>query len=187
MIKARARVVDQPPAKGGAQALLETLIGPTRGEAELHAHAKRLQLPVTRADKVLGKLTLDRRINSYDGRAKWNGKAVTVSVSADEGGDPDAGIQVAHALWRAQARWSRRVSDFAVAKLLKLKNENWLDENEKPVTAKEFRRRMKLETVSVYGDGSFAFWHDDGELFWGHAIQVSGDLKSGPRDADIPG
>jgi hypothetical protein len=46
---------------------------------------------------------------------------------------------------------------------------------------------MTLQSVSTYADDSFGFWHDDGDLFWGHAIQVTGSLKEGPKDADIPG
>jgi hypothetical protein len=46
---------------------------------------------------------------------------------------------------------------------------------------------MKLETISVSSDGSFNFWHDDGDLFYGHAIQVGGNLVEGPTYADIPG
>jgi hypothetical protein len=46
---------------------------------------------------------------------------------------------------------------------------------------------MRLKSVTVYPDGSFDFWHDDGDLFWGHSIQVSGDLLDGPTHADIPG
>ncbi|TWU34194.1 hypothetical protein [Novipirellula artificiosorum] len=30
-------------------------------------------------------------------------------------------------------------------------------------------------------------WFDDGDLFWGHAIMVSGDVENGPDDAGIHG
>ncbi len=29
--------------------------------------------------------------------------------------------------------------------------------------------------------------HEDGGMFGGHAINVSGNLQEGPTDADIPG
>ena len=68
-----------------------------------------------------------------------------------------------------------------------LKNRTWVEEGEKKVTAAQFRKRMKLESVSFYPDGSLEFCHDDGDLFWGHTILVSGTLRRGPTDADIPG
>jgi hypothetical protein len=46
---------------------------------------------------------------------------------------------------------------------------------------------MTLESITVTPDGSFDFWHNDGDLFYGHSIQVSGNLSQGPTHADIPG
>lgn len=46
---------------------------------------------------------------------------------------------------------------------------------------------MKLEAITVRPNGEFEFWHDDGDLFWGHSILISGDLNHGLEDADIPG
>ena len=46
---------------------------------------------------------------------------------------------------------------------------------------------MTIESVTVYSDGEFEFWHSDGDLFWGHSIQVSGNLSDGLTDIDTPG
>jgi hypothetical protein len=51
----------------------------------------------------------------------------------------------------------------------------------------EFKARMALESVTVEADGSFQFWYGDGDLFWGHSIQVSGNLAEGPTDASLAG
>jgi hypothetical protein len=74
-----------------------------------------------------------------------------------------------------------------VEKLLPLKNDSWLGENERELTPADFKKKMKLQSINVAGDGSFEFWHDDGDLFWGHSIQIRGKLKDGLVDADIPG
>ena len=71
--------------------------------------------------------------------------------------------------------------------LLPLKNENWLDEGEAELSADQFKSRMTLESVTVEPGGSFDFWHNDGDLFCGHSIQISGSLSEGPTRADIPG
>lgn len=55
------------------------------------------------------------------------------------------------------------------------------------MTAEQFKARMKLEGITPHPDGPFDFWHDDGDLFWGHSIQISGNLSEGPTHADIPG
>jgi hypothetical protein len=46
---------------------------------------------------------------------------------------------------------------------------------------------MRLTSITVGHGGRFTFWHEDGDLFWGHSITVSGTLAKGPTDADIPG
>ena len=83
--------------------------------------------------------------------------------------------------------WKENVDDFAVKKLLSLKNDVWLGEDESPLNADQFKSRMTLQSVSIYPDGEIEFWHDDGDLFWGHSIQISGSLGEGLTDADIPG
>lgn len=68
-----------------------------------------------------------------------------------------------------------------------MKNDNWLDEDEHEVSADEFKQRMSLDAITVNPDGTFDFWHDDGDLFFGHVIKVSGHIDSGLRDAGIHG
>lgn len=46
---------------------------------------------------------------------------------------------------------------------------------------------MELESVQVYGDGRFEFWFNDGGLFWGRAIHVTGSLTEGPTGAQMEG
>ena len=86
-----------------------------------------------------------------------------------------------------QAAWRKRIEKLAVKELLADRNGAWLSEGEKPVTAAQFAKRMKLESLTANPDGSFSFWHDDGGLFWGHAIQVTGNLKEGLTGVDTPG
>ena len=71
--------------------------------------------------------------------------------------------------------------------LLPLKNETWLEEGESPFSAEKFKSRMMLQSISIYPNGDIEFWHDDGDLFWGHSIQISGSLDEGLSEADIPG
>lgn len=46
---------------------------------------------------------------------------------------------------------------------------------------------MKLESISIQPNGEFEFWHNDGDLFYGHSIQISGSLEKGLTHSDIPG
>jgi hypothetical protein len=171
----------------GARAELIEILGPADADEELTRRSIELQQPTTIEDEVFGTLVLDRRVDWYETRATWGTTKVQLYVSPDEQGGLQSSLRTAKALWSDQAAWDRRVRDYAVQELLRLKNESWLEEGEAHVSPEQFRSRMTLESLTVYPDGEFEFMHDDGELFWGHAIQVCGDLVDGPNDADIPG
>lgn len=172
------------PEDEGPQGLIDQIIGED-GDAELHAISQEMQKPVTHEDSRFGTLTLDRRVDWWEAEAQWNGQAVKLHV--DGGADPAPGLRTAYALWDDQPGWTQRVQQYAVDDLLKLKNDNWRDDDEPEVSAEEFKSKMTLESITVHADGSFSFWHDDGDLFYGHAIKVGGSLSEGPTYTDIPG
>ena len=111
----------------------------------------------------------------------------TLALAAGEPAGAEACREVARALWDAQPAWTARITDHATAELLEIKNCSWLDEGESPITPEQFKQRMVLEAVTVEADGSFEFSYDDGDLFWGHAIDVGGSLADGPTHAGISG
>ena len=110
---------------------------------------------------------------------------VVFTKSAD--GSIEDAIKTAETLWADEAGWKQRADDYAVEKLLPLKNASWLEDNDVEVTSNEFKARMKLVSITVEGKGRFTFWHEDGDLFWGHSIEIRGTLEVGLIDADIPG
>ena len=82
---------------------------------------------------------------------------------------------------------------FAADKLLSLANDWEADAagNEEreaeEITREDFMTRMELDAVQLYEDGAFDFWFNDGDLFWGHSIHVTGSLGAGPEDAQMEG
>jgi hypothetical protein len=171
---------------GELRATLIELIGEEADE-ELTRRAAELQEPATIDVGFFGTLTLDRQVDWWQTEQVWAGTPVSLSITPAQDGDVASVAKTAEALWRNQAEWDQRVRARAIDKLLALKNENWRDEDEAEVTAAEFNRRMKLESVTVDPDGGFEFWFEDGDLFLGHSIRVWGNLTDGPTDADIAG
>jgi hypothetical protein len=143
--------------------------------------------PKMREHSRFGTLVFDPRVDWYSGRARWGAVEVDINVSATEDAEIDRALEVAEQLWRDQASWDRRIREFAVRKLLPMKNKTWLDEDERELTQDQFEARMTLESITVDPDGGFDFMHADGDLFWGHAIEVTGNLKDGPTGAHTPG
>jgi hypothetical protein len=186
VVRIRARVVEESVI-GMPQAELLEFLGPDRSDSEMNQAAVDLQKPVIHQDHQFGQFTLDRRVNWYSAETEWNGAVVTLNVTLDDSRTIDGALEVARTLWKNQGQWAKRIEDYAVQELLPLKNGSWLDEGEAELTADEFKARMALESITADPDGSFDFWHNDGDLFWGHCIQISGNLSEGPTGADIPG
>jgi hypothetical protein len=156
-------------------------------DLQLEAISAELQKPVKVDTVQFGTLELDRRLGDYKGVALWCGTQVGISLSCADIEKPFNVIAVASELFSAQSDWNSRVQAFAVERLLPLKNDSWLDEGDFEVSPEEFVSKMTLEEISFDEGGAFSFWHDDGDLFWGHSIMVSGELGKGLTDADIPG
>ena len=182
VVKIHARVSDDNP-----QALLEDVIQVGFPDIELENYLVELKKPITYKDEVFGLLTYDRQVNWYSVNVNWIDKSIKLNLSLESTDGLESALRIAHILYNDKIIWDNRVKDYAVHKLLPLKNESWLEEDETEVTEIQFKKRMSLESITVYPDGSFEFWHDDGDLFWGHSILISGDLEKGPADADIPG
>ncbi|WP_417394473.1 DUF2262 domain-containing protein [Gimesia chilikensis] len=185
IIQVQARVAPHP--NGFLQAIASEIISINGTDAELSLVAEELLEPMVVDDPQFGPLTLDRSVDWYSGTVIWDGAQVQLNVSWENSDDIQQALEVARKLWENEAEWAARVDNFAVSKLLELKNDSWLDEDEPQVTPAEFKARMTLEAITVYDDGDFDFWHSDGDLFWGHAIQITGNLTEGLQYADIPG
>jgi hypothetical protein len=171
----------------GTRAVFEKSLPLEERDNELLAIGKQLRKPLVVSTRMFGDLVLNRKLNWFEGEANWNGGPIDLQFKTDSSGSIDTALKTAEALWSNQSRWKREVDGFAVKELLAIKNDAWLGEDELPLTADEFIGRMELMSISFSGDGSFEFWHDDGDLFWGHSIQVCGNLKDGLTNADIPG
>lgn len=182
----RARVVEDSII-GIPKAEAVEYLGVDDSDPELNRASQELQKPVIHRDPEFGDLTLDRSVNWYSGDTEWNGVEIKLNLKLEEAADLEPALGAARKLWSDQPGWTQRVNEFAVKELLSLKNESWLDDGDAELTAEMFLDRMTLESITIGPDGDFDFWHDDGDLFWGHSIQVGGSLDGGLKHADIPG
>jgi hypothetical protein len=186
VLRVQARVVRES-VLGRPQGLLDSIIGPDTSDPELNACARELQKPVTFEDSTFGTFTLDRRINWFETQTEWNGNRINLYLDAEKDSEIQDALTTARSLWQDLGSWTKKIQDYAVNELLELKNETWLAKNEEEITADQFKSRMTLDSITVSPDGDFEFLHNDGDLFYGHAISISGNLEEGPNDADIPG
>ena len=80
----------------------------------------------------------------------------------------------------------KKAKEYSAHKLLELKNDSWLEEDEKEVTEKEFKERIKFTGLHIFSE-SANFYFDDDDLFWGHTIEVTVNQKLEFTNADIAG
>jgi hypothetical protein len=152
---------------------------------ELKNILKEQTKPIIYTDETLGEFTLNKRFNKYTGKIKWNNKKIELDIEKYTGKRLNDVFIVANELIKEQSMWGKKINEFAVEKLLKLKNKSWLEEGEKEITAEQFIKKMKLESINVSLKNKFEFYFDDGELFWGHGITVYGNLEKGPLRAEV--
>ncbi|MBN2445109.1 MAG: DUF2262 domain-containing protein [Phycisphaerae bacterium] len=185
IIRFQARLDESCQAE--PHALWVNSVGHAEDDVELNAFLAKYLEPVTLDDSVLGTFTLDRRFGCWTAEIDWLGAITSLRVEPRDESKPEHALRVAREFWESQTEWTRKTIDLAVAKLLNLKNEEWLAEAETPATAADFHQRLTLESLSVRPDGSFEFIYDDGNLFWGHAIVVKGTSTGGLSSATLAG
>lgn len=152
--------------------------------------------PILLKDEVLGTLTLDRELSTFDGTCRWMGSEVRISLDVDmeKKASWTRAVNVMKKLLADQETWDKALRAMAAQKLTVRANE-WLADNDQtdrdpekdPITEEEFARRIVLTDFSVSPGGRFTAWFEDDDLFWGHVITVDGTLKKGAVDADIQG
>jgi hypothetical protein len=166
------------------RAVVEKVLTADQRDKTLRLLSERLQEPVVVSTRRFGDLVLNRKLDWFEGKAKWNRREVMLHLDPDEDSGIAGAIKTAESLWADQAAWTRKVEQFAVDHLLETKNDGWLAEGEREFTPAAFKRAMKLQSIHFFGDGGFEFW-DDGSLFGYHAIHIRGTLKGGLTDVDV--
>ena len=174
---------------GGPQAWLHAIAPERPFRSELVQVAEDLGKPVTTEDPQFGTFTLERRFHWHAARTFWGTDSVRLALNTDSDDDafPQNTLAQARMLWSHQERWQSEIHDLMVRELLALKNGDWLEENESELDREEFLGRVALQSITVNPDGSFEFWYEDGDLFWGHAIMASGSLAKGLATVGIHG
>jgi hypothetical protein len=55
------------------------------------------------------------------------------------------------------------------------------------MTGDDFTARIELNEISLSENESFVLFYDDGDIFWGHVIEVAGNKAAGFTDAYMEG
>ena len=141
---------------------------------------KKEDMPKTLTIKNFGKFIYDKKLNAY----KLFKEEIEYYFSADNKEELKKVKNIFSNIELTQ--FIEKAKEYTAHKLLKLKNDLWLKEDEKEVTKKDFKNRMKFTSLYVFSE-SANFYFDDGNLFWGHTIEVTINQNLEFIDANIVG
>lgn len=80
-----------------------------------------------------------------------------------------------------------KLKEYAATELLDLKNEEWIDEDETPLTQSEFIAGLTVSEILLFADGNFQLFFDDNDMFWGHHVVIDVDEAGAFTGASIAG
>ena len=147
--------------------------------------------PVVMTDEVLGELTLDKDLDTFEGEILWCGEQIFLLLevdAADEDTWADA-RRAMKAMLAEQDRWDRDMRVSAARELTELARE-WresADEEVPEITEESFACRIELRSIAVDADGSFSAYFDDDDMFFGHCVTAYGTLTEGVTAANVEG
>ena len=141
---------------------------------------KKEDIPKTVTIKNFDKFIYDKKLNAY----KLFKEEIEYYFSADNKEELKKVKNIFSNIELTQ--FIEKAKEYTAHKLLKLKNDLWLKEDEKEVTKKDFKNRMKFTSLYVFSE-SANFYFDDGNLFWGHTIEVTINQNLEFIDANIVG
>lgn len=160
---------------------------------ELEAVLEEYNKPVVIEDKILGTLTLNREFDMFETNFSWNGVEISLAleVNPESKSSWSRARTAAKKLITEQEAWDKAMREFAAKKLTELAND-WLagDEENKvtePITEEIFAKRITLSELTITSGGNFTAYYNDDDMFWGHAIEISGSLKKGITYTNIAG
>jgi hypothetical protein len=136
----------------------------------------------------LGTLRYEEDYDWYEGQISLQQSNIAIQLLIDETGKVASAIERAIDIVRHLENHAKLAKEYAAQSLLEIKNEAWIeDEDEEPLTSEQFEQRMTLESISIDSNGEVSFYHNDGDLFWGHCILVTMDRENNLIGAETAG
>ncbi|WP_044976493.1 DUF2262 domain-containing protein [Ruminococcus sp. HUN007] len=144
--------------------------------------------PVTIHSEELGDMVLDKELMWYCTKKDWRRKPIDISLKIhDENEDVSAGLAILEQFWKKKSAWDKKLRSFAANQLLELAND-WLDDDDaEEWTEESFAKALENSALTMNTDGRFEMWYNDGDIFLGHSIVVSGNVKDGAKGAKMVG
>ncbi|MBD2456065.1 DUF2262 domain-containing protein [Nostoc sp. FACHB-87] len=145
-----------------------------------------MDLPIIKHE-ILGQLVYNAELDWYESQIVVDETLISLSLSMENNHEVELILARASGVVRNLKHYAKDAEEYAVIKLLELKNETWLDEDETFLTSEEFKDQIILEGLVFSPDGEVEFYYNDGNIFFGHCIILTMDKDNCFIDAMIAG
>ena len=136
--------------------------------------------------ETLGPFQRDARFaDLYRGEARWCGREVKLVLSDEVGPLEDAAAH-AQSLLEKAILWDAELRERIHESYYSIWNESWR-EDEAELGKAEWMARFSFESLDCHADGQFTAWFKDGDLFWGHQMEVMGSIDGGVERVTMMG
>ncbi len=134
-------------------------------------------------DVFFGKLILNVDRDDFESVVDINDVPVNISFSNTTEKQMKLNLRSAEKLVQNLDEIERAM----IVELLPLKNDVWLEEDEKEITAKAFKKEVKVDLITIYDEGHPTIYFNANDLFGGHDIEVRFDENHEFEGANIVG
>lgn len=146
--------------------------------------------PIEIKNDVLGILTLNKELDMFEGKITLDEEEILLylEVDAQDCSSWNSAAANAAAFVSDWENKDRQMRAFAAGKLTELANE-WQedDDNAGDITEDIFAERISVSELSFTSDGDFTAYYNDDDMFWGHAVEICGNMENGFESANIAG
>lgn len=178
------------------QMMLVEVVERNVSNAALEAVLKEYQKPVVIKDETYGDFVLEKQYGWFQKSIEALGHEFEIYLEVDEDNAQiaDGALKTFHKIFEDIEGWDKAVKAYA-AKMLTESANDWLvdsceeEETVEEIKEEDFTDNIWLESITISPEGSFEAYYNDGDMFWGHVIIVSGQMEEKIifKDADIAG
>jgi len=139
----------------------------------------------------IGKLTYNKEYEWYESECTIDNSSFTLNIHYAAPEELEKLISFADS--QLKSKFYEKMLLEMEDEMIKLKNDIWLGEDEDtgeeepPITIEDFRKRVSVSSIVFYEDCSSVIYCDDGDIFWGHTIQIDIDKDGKYESATLAG
>lgn len=144
--------------------------------------------PIVIVDETLGEYKLNKDYGIFEGELQWLNNEISVSleVNIENKESWTEAMGILRTLFEQQEQRDLEFRTYAGERLTDLAND-WLEDKSEEITISDFIKRISLSGLTINREGDFTAYYNDDDMFYGHIIDVSGNIKSGISSANIAG